>query len=163
MADSVNADQIRNLFDVSSSDGALIRRQRHGRFAAGARAGTAHVHGYIQISINGRFYLAHRLVWLHVHGKWPLGELDHINGNKSDNRIENLRDVSRATNMENVRRPRTNNSSGYLGVSLDRAGFWAAKINVSRKTIYLGRYASPERAHQAYVEAKRKLHAGCTL
>lgn len=160
---AVTADEVRKLFDYRAEDGALIRRIRRGCQHAGTIAGTPHSRGYIQISISGCFYLAHRLVWLHVHGEWPKEDIDHINGIKTDNRVENLRDVSPGTNTENMRRPRADNTSGYLGVSKDNTGYWAAKINVSRKTIYIGRYATPELAYQAYVHTKRKLHKGCTL
>lgn len=160
---AVTADEVRHLFIYRSEDGALIRRVKRGKHQPGTVAGTPHCGGYIQIHIQGRLYLAHRLVWLHVHGEWPINQIDHINGNKTDNRIENLRDVAPGINTENMRRPRSDNTSGYLGVSKEKTGYWAAKINVSRKTLYIGRFTTPELAYEAYVQAKRKLHIGCTL
>ncbi len=83
-------------------------------------------------------------------------------GNRSNNRLSNLRDVSQAMNIQNERKPRSNNKSGFLGVKANR-GLWKAEISIDGKTKFLGRFKTPEEAHQVYVEAKRKLHPGCTL
>ena len=113
--------------------------------------------------IDEREYSAHRLAWLYVHGAWPTGQIDHINGDRGDNRISNLRDVTPALNTQNQRRAaRSNKSSGLLGVTANR-GRWLAQISIGGKSRNLGRYATPEEAHAVYVAAKRVLHAGCTL
>lgn len=130
----------------------------------GGVAGCLNAHGYVQIWVDGRNYYGHRLAWLFVHGEWPKCTVDHINGNRADNRIANLRDVSRGVNVENQRRAARNSTSGLLGVSFckerDR---WSAGIQVRRRRKHLGRFATAEEAHQAYVAAKRTMHAGCTI
>ncbi len=70
---------------------------------------------YRRIKINGKMYLAHRLAWFFVYGDWPKNEIDHINGTRDDNRIENLRDVSHSLNQRNAKR-RKDNTSGMVGI-----------------------------------------------
>lgn len=120
-------------------------------------AGTNNAHGYRIISFNGKAHKAHRLAWLVCFGSWPTGEIDHINGLKGDNRICNLRDVTKSVNTRNVRKPRSNNKTGFLGVSKARNGYQAS-ITINNKTMHVGRFDSAEAAHFAYVEAKRKFH-----
>lgn len=110
--------------------------------------------------------MAHRLAWVHVHGSWPAGDIDHINGDKLDNRIANLRDVTRSVNKENMRSARGDNKVGLLGVHVRRQNTtrpYVASIRVSGKLIHLGAHNTPEAAHAAYLEAKRRLHSGCTI
>lgn len=124
--------------------------------------GTINTVGYLQIYIDGKIYLGHRVAWLYVYGEWPIGCVDHINGNRSDNRIKNLRVGSKAQNLQNQRRPRAGNP--YLGVSLHKhAQKWHARIVVDGNRISLGYYDTPEAARDAYVAAKREKHAFCTL
>lgn len=139
--------------------------KRRGGANAGQVAGTVTVDGYVQIHVCGKLHKAHRLAWLFTHGVWPTYHIDHIDGNPGNNAIRNLRDVSAAINQQNQRRAhRSNQSSGLLGVSFDaRTGRWLSKISVNNKTKNLGRYATPEKAHAAYVSAKKTLHQGSTL
>lgn len=107
---------------------------------------------------------AHRLAWLYVYGKWPTGDIDHINGERSDNRIENLRDVTRAINIQNRRKASAGSKSGLLGVvARTRGKPWGASIRVDGKNKYLGTWDTKEQAHEAYLIAKRKYHPGCTI
>jgi len=118
--------------------------------------------GYRRITIDNQRHLAHRLAWLYVYGSWPVASIDHINGNRSDNRIENLRDVAQSINLENMRRPRSGNPSGLLGVS-EHQGRWRSRITVGGETHYLGMFATAEEAYETYLNVKRKLHKGCTI
>ena len=118
--------------------------------------------GYITIGITKRIYKAHRLAWLYVHGEWPRGLIDHINGNKADNRIANLRDVFADGNSQNVRKPNRRNKSGFMGV-IWYQNKWRASMSVNGKSKWLGDYSTPEEAHQVYLAAKRKYHAACTI
>lgn len=96
--------------------------------------------GARQGRINGESLYAHRVAWALHHGEWPSGEIDHINGNRSDNRISNLRDVDHQTNMQNKAVYRTN-SSGCHGVSRKRStGRWQAAVTVDGKRIHLGSF-----------------------
>lgn len=108
------------------------------RKLAGKEAFTANLNGYRQGEIFGRHSKAHRVLWLLYTGKWPSADIDHINGIRSDNRIENLRVVSRAENLKN-QRLRTNNTSGVTGVSWDkRSGKWHAHIQVNVRRKHIG-------------------------
>lgn len=117
---------------------------------------------YIRISIDRKRYQAHRLAWLYVYGKFPEQHIDHINGVKTDNRIENLRDVDILTNNQNMREASKSSTLGILGVS-PRNGRFRARIGVNGKIINLGTYDTVEEAYQAYLEGKRTHHMGSTL
>lgn len=124
---------------------------------SGKIAGRTSCYGYIQIGLNKRIYFAHRLVWLWHYGVWPNGPLDHINRNRRDNRIENLRQASDSSNQANVGL-RSNNTSGYRGVSRARCRSklkWRANICVRGIRADLGTFQTPEEASIAYEEAHR--------
>lgn len=125
------------------------------RVRAGQKAGTLSL-GYIRIYVASGRHLAHRLAWLYMLGEWPPDQIDHINGNRSDNRWRNLRPASNSQNNVNRRKPSIIPSSGYRGVAYDkRRGHWYAQIKVNRKHIYLGRFEDPKKASLAYQEAAR--------
>lgn len=129
---------------------------------AGKLAGSIGKSGYARIRYGSRQYLSHRLAILALTGSWPDGEVDHINGDKSDNRACNLRVVTREQNQQNLRAARRDNQCGHLGVS--RSGRrWQARIDVSGVQKYLGTFSTPEEAHGAYVAAKRLLHSTCSI
>lgn len=122
-------------------------------------AGSKHHSGYVYIKLSGKPYAAHRLAWLLSYGHWPTGEIDHINRDRSDNRIKNLRAVNRQQNQQN-RVENKNNTSGRSGVSFDKTkGRWKAYIILHRKYCHLGYYDSYERAVTAR-EAAEKKHFG---
>lgn len=134
------------------------------RIRIGALAGNLRSDGYLEIQANGVRVRAHRLAWFIYYGEWPEHDIDHINGRRADNRIINLRDVPRQVNIQNQSRARRDSSSGLLGAHWnDHDKVWHAKITVDARSVYLGTYKTPEDAHAAYVEAKRTMHAGCTL
>lgn len=104
-------------------------------------------HNYIRIRINGRKYFAHRLAWLYVYGVWPKNQIDHINGIKDDNRIENLRDV---TNKENQQNQKIHRGGKIPNIQyIKRLNKWAAYIQISRKKYYLGLYLSSLEAQES--------------
>lgn len=165
------AERVRELFDYNPDTGAFIRRVTifNGK-KAGTRADvmrqTGRLAGYTRICIDHGRYLAHRIAWLYVTGSWPNHHVDHINGDPSDNRFCNLRDVPSLLNQQNQRKPRPDNASGFLGVSrvVGKRGIkFHASIGAAGRTFFLGSFDSPEDAHNAYVAAKRTLHRGCTL
>lgn len=119
--------------------------------------------GYIVIRVDGTLYQASGLAWLYVTGNFPQLQIDHKNTVKHENWFGNLRDVTGAINRQNRRTPQKNNRLGVLGVSPDNRRGFKAEITVYGKCKYLGSYATAERAYVAYVEAKRRLHSGCTL
>jgi hypothetical protein len=163
MAAGVTAAQVRALLDYDPATGVLRWRVRRNHVApAGAVAGSRCRAGYRRLTIYGRRYAAHRVAWLYVTGAWPRGELDHIDGDPSNNALTNLREATRALNMQNMRRARCTNVLGLLGVrALGRR--FNARIYAQGLPRYLGCFDTPELAHAAYVAAKRTLHPGCTL
>jgi hypothetical protein len=130
-------------------------------------AGSASSHGYVQITVDGKNHRGHRLAWFYMMGEWPKDQLDHKNGNRSDNKWANLREASNKFNMENLHKANRNNGCGLLGVhyltSGKRSRRWMAEIMVSGKHKFLGYHETAEKAHEAYLSAKRELHAGCTI
>ena len=130
---------------------------RRGKSLAGCIAGSLHSTGYVHISLCGRLYKAHRLAWLFVYGTWPTCHIDHINGDKQDNRIANLREATRSENRQNLRLPYKNNKSGLMGVSAEKSR-WRAVIHKDGRQNRLGSFATPQEAHAAYLEAKSVLH-----
>ena len=133
--------------------GAFTWRVHAGNRLSNSVAGSIGKRGYSDISVDGKNYRAHRLAWLYMHGNFPIGVIDHINGIKSDNRLINLRDVTNAKNLLSWRKVSSNNTSGFLGVSKNHDG-WRAEINVNVQKINLGTYATKEEASIAYVAAK---------
>jgi hypothetical protein len=118
---------------------------------------------YLQIGFGGYRERAHRLAWMYVYGYIPT-EIDHINGDGLDNRICNLREVTHQQNIHNHRKPPSHNTTGLMGVSYYKAGNkFAAHINLNGKKKHLGYFHKPDDAHQAYLQAKRKLHSTCTI
>lgn len=149
------------LYDPRSGE-FFYRVRTTNSVCVGDIAGTIHRTGYRMICIDRRKYLAHRLVWLYVNGEWPRHQVDHIDGDKLNNRITNLRDVSVTVNQQNQRKAGRRNKTGFLGVTLN-GGRFKATIVIDGKQKYLGSYAKPEIAHAAYLDAKRMHHAGNTL
>ena len=147
------------LYDPSSGD--FTRLTTQGRWLAGTIAGCLKPDGYLCIYINKRLYLAHRLAWFYVHGSWPIGDLDHINGNRMDNRLCNLREASRTGNNRNAKNKGAR--SGFKGVQRNRFATikpsWVACITVDYKAIHLGCFPTPEAAYEAYTAAAR-MHFG---
>ena len=126
----------------------------------GQKAGNLHHKGYINLEINGKHYAAHRLVWYYVTGNPPVGQIDHINRNRADNRFENLRE---ATSSQNRANSKHTNKHGVKGVRRlpwmkDGDRCWQAMITHNKKPIYLGCFHTMEEAHFAYCEAARRIH-----
>lgn len=155
----LTASRLNELIDYEPTSGRLVWKRRHASAVnADLSAGYVNDKGYISVMVDGRNYPAHRLAWFAVHGRFPGGHIDHINGDRSDNRIANLRDVSPAENQKNTKLDRRN-ASGVSGVRFraDR-GLWEASIRVGRKLIHLGRYRLLDAAIAARKDAER-LHA----
>jgi len=116
-------------------------------------AGNLDKSGYIRIHVVGRKVAAHRLAWFFSHGEWPQQEVDHINGDKSDNRINNLRLVTRSQNQMN-----SDKSKGFGVDFYKKYGLWRARITKDSVVKHLGYFETKEKAKCAYLEAKQKLH-----
>lgn len=161
----MNLAQLNEMFEYV--DGELIRRKTISYNAkAGQVAGTEDKStGYLKVNFDGKVRLVHRLIWAIVHGEEPKGMIDHIDGDRTNNRLENLRCCDNRTNMQNLKGARKDSKTGVLGVSLCNAtGKYVGRIRApSGKYLSVGRFATPEQASDAYLAAKRQIHAGCTM
>lgn len=148
--------QIHALFEYK--DGALYWRKAHGKCAAGAKAGYVNTNGYVQICVQGKRHYAHRLIFKLFNNRLPKF-LDHMDGNRANNRYDNLRPATANQNMHNRKRS-GNNTSGVKGVSwAAHAKRWYAYCWVNNKQYNLGYYAAlPDAA--AAVQAFRETHHG---
>lgn len=133
----------------------------------GDKAGCSRSDGRIVVRAGGKLHMRYRLAWLLMTGAWPSGEIDHINGDSSDDRFSNLRDVGRVKNQQNIRAALGGKkSSKFLGVYKNKPGHskpWRAAIRANGRQVYLGAFMTEQEAADAYVRAKRVLHAGCTI
>lgn len=120
-------------------------------------AGSVSNFGYVRITIDGRPMVAHRIAIFYVTGRWPKADTDHIDGDRSNNRFTNLRQVTRSENNENVIAPRKDNLNQLRGVS-NIGNCFFARITVNKVNHYLGSFSAAEAAHAAYVKAKTEMH-----
>lgn len=138
-------------------DGNLFRKKqpRNGTCITNP-AGSKTKNGYISISIKNKTYLAHRLIFMLHNGYLP-SIIDHKNGNKADNRIENLRQATSSQNACNQKMS-PHNTGGLKGISPYGRGRWMAIISLNRERFFLGTFDTREEAHYAYCKASKKLH-----
>lgn len=153
----VTADRVTKLIAYDPDSGALTRIFRTSNSVKiGDKAGAISNHGYVRVSLDNKFYLAHRLAWLIMTGEWPDDQIDHINGIRHDNRWANLR---QATNQENGKNQalRSTNKSGVTGVDWHSiTGKWRAQITVNGKAVYLGVFTDIRDAEEARKTAEIK-------
>lgn len=143
-------DDVKALLDYDPLTGDFRWKVRRGQASVGKIAGTPHNQGYIQIKAGEKIVLAHRLAWFVTYGKFPSCDIDHINGDKRDNRIANLRLATRSENMANTTLPRSN-TSGFKGVwYFKRTGRWMAGFRKDGKSIHLGYFDTAEEAAEAH-------------
>ena len=156
----LTADLVRELYCYDPVTGKVTRKIKRGtRWPAGEEVGTVGENGYRYFNIGSRLYLAHRIIWLYVYGYLPDSDIDHINRNRDDNQLVNLREATRGQNNINSRLQK-NNTSGFKGAYYDnRRDCWYAEIWVNNKKQFLGRFDSAEAAGAAY-SAAAILHFG---
>ena len=158
----ITAEVLRELLDYNSSTGVFTwRKDRNWRVKSGDVAGTVGAKGYRYINIAGMPTLAHRLAWMHVHGCWPVDQIDHINGVRDDNRLSNLRECDGRENQQNMA-ARNRKTGKLIGTSWHKAAKkWSAQIGADGCTQYLGLFDTEEEAHEEYLKAKVRLHEFC--
>lgn len=150
--------RLKELFAYDPDTGALTNRVwRNGLSRTCKKAGTLGlIRGqyYLQVSVDGRQHPGHRLIWLYMTGNWPAGyDIDHANGDGSDNRWANLRLATPSQNGANSKISK-NNKSGFKGVVYEASRRkWRAEIRHNGKLKNLGRYATAAEAHGAYIAA----------
>ena len=158
-------DRLLELLHYDSESGIFTRRiTTSSRSIAGQMAGSIKKDGRIRITLDSTEYLANRLAWFYVYGVWPSNYIDHEDGNPSNNRLDNLRDVSPAGNSQNKRKATASNKSGFLGVETEaKRNAFRAVITVNGKKKFIGRFKTPELAHAAYLDYKREFHPTCSI
>jgi hypothetical protein len=148
------------LYDGSTGD--FTWRVRRGKAHVGSQAGSLTRNGcggtYRHIKVDGRLYKSHRLAWLYVYGRWPEADIDHIDGDGTNNRIANLREATRSQNCRNKSK-QSNNKSGFKGVHwCANERKWRALIYVGGQKKSLGMFKTAEAAHEAYAAAAQQYH-----
>lgn len=159
MKRDITPEVIRQLFTYNPTNGSLCWRDRavdcfatpraystwNKRFA-NKEAGGLSGFGYLYVTIYGHLMLKHRVVWAYVYGEWPENQIDHINGNRLDNSISNLRHVTHAENGRNAKKP-SNNTSGTAGVSFHfKSQKWRSYIKSNQKVVHLGLFENKDDA-----------------
>lgn len=164
MKPALTAERLREVLHYDPETGVFTRLESKAWNASGSGE-VQPCRGYIHLYVDGKRYPAHRLAWLYVYGCWPRDLIDHRNGDRSDNRICNLREADHKLNRENQHCARSDNlSSGVIGVHWSAYHKkWKAHIRVDGRLQHLKYCSSVEEASSVYLAAKRKLHEGCTI
>lgn len=153
----ITQQELKEVLSYNPLDGIFTWKKSFHKSRIGTIAGYINKRGYIAIRVNKKTYYAHRLAWLYTHGELPKKQIDHINGDTSDNRLSNLRDVSTADNGRN-RRVGLNNTSGIMGVVWHKnKNKWIVNIKVDMKRHYLGYYSNIFDAACVRISAQNKL------
>ena len=159
----ITKDFLHEILDYDQETGVFRWKKRTSMsIKVGDIAGRAYKVGYRVIKIKRVLYLAHRLAWLYMKGEWPNEVIDHINGVRDDNRLSNLRSVSRSVNAQNQKKATASNKAGLLGVS-KKDGRYRAQITLNKKSTHIGCYDNPIDAYEACLSKKREIHEGCTI
>lgn len=151
----LTAEQVGELLAYDPETGSFTWRVGRKGTKAGAVAGViSNCLGYRLIGVLCQRHYAHRLAWLLTHGEWPQHQIDHINGDRADNRIINLRCATHLENQQNRHAPKAN-KHGHAGVFFHPpTGKYVAKIKVMRKRHHLGSFDTPAEAGAAYQAAR---------
>ena len=158
---TLTKERLKEVVTFDDTTGIFVRKLKAKRAVVGRTLGYKKSNGYIALSIDGQKYFAHRLAWLYVYGEFPKNDIDHIDGNRTNNKIKNLRDVSRTENLQNIKIAKSHNkSTGILGAYLHMSGKFMSRIKVNKKDVYLGLFETAEQANQAYLKAKQQFHKG---
>lgn len=157
----IQRDELLRIFAYDPDTGELRYREKRGRMNRGDLAGSVDAEGYRKVTIKGKNYPAHRLIWCMMYGEWPR-MLDHANRERDDNRLVNLRLCTEIQNAANAKAP-TTNTSGYRGVYYEpERNKWRVRIryveNGQRKRLDLGRYDTAEEAAIHYNLHLKRMH-----
>lgn len=158
MRTDISQAELIEQLDYNPLTGAFAWKRHYLKSYIGKYTHETTIYGYHQIRFNGKRYFAHRLAWLFVHGRFPAHHIDHINGDRCDNRIANLRECTDGENSQN-RKMQRNNASGYIGVGWHKLRKkWRASITVDTQHIHIGLFETKELAYEAYKRAKELYH-----
>jgi hypothetical protein len=152
----LTVETVREIFYYNPLTGDLIWTIRPRKnIPIGSKAGRVHKFGYVIVRFQGQDYKAHRLIWLYMTGEWPNDEIDHEDRNRANNIWTNLREATRLQNRYNS--VHKNTTTGFKGVTRNGNNKWQARIKNAGKYFCLGTYDTPEKAHQAYIEAANRI------
>ena len=144
----ITQEYLKSILQYNENTGEFVWLMALKRMKIGNIAGSI-TNGYIYVSLNKKKYLAHRLAWFYIYGKWPLNCIDHINGIRDDNRINNLRDVTPRENSQNRKEHRL----GHLpGTTFNKQkNKWHSRYKLNNKSIHLGSFNTELEAHNTYI------------
>jgi len=146
---TITQERLNKLYEYNPDTGLLMSR------AYNRPIGYDH-NGYLVVELEKKHIRIHRIIWMMVHGRWPNPMIDHINGNRRDNRLCNLREVTAKQNAENS----LGKGAAIKGVVRTANGKrWKAQITHNKRTIYLGTFDSPEVAKNVYCKASKVFHS----
>lgn len=161
MTDKEIYDRMHEVLAYDPSSGTFRWKLNGGSRRIGKVAGYVSPDGRVWLKVDYVRRPAHRVAWLMTYGQMPTHVIDHIDGNPTNNAIANLRDVPQQLNQHNQRRPSKRNTTGFLGVHVNKkTGRYMAAITVNKRAICLGTYGTAEEAHARYLAAKQVMHAG---
>jgi len=152
-------EQLKEILDYNENTGIFIWKNPNPRshYKSGTKAGGIKPDGYMHVTINKQSYIGHHLAWFYVYGEWP-SKIDHIDGNRSNNAISNLRLTTAYQNSWNMKITKRN-TSGIKGISWYKATKkWSVEIMAQGKKIFLGRFEDLEFAELIVNEARAKYH-----
>lgn len=150
--------RLKSLVEYSPETGLFVRKITKGPAKSGRVCGNINGLGYVQFMIDGKLYLAHRLAWLYVYGVFPEGPIDHINRNKQDNRLNNLRACTNSENEYN-KSLRKVNTSGVTGVTwVAKRNKWQVQIRCNKEQVFIGRFNNFEDAVKARKNGEKLYH-----
>lgn len=152
---AITFDRAHSIICYDPETGVFTWRVKQGTMAPKGGVIGSIQHGYRKCTVDREQIKLHRLAWFMTHGVWPSGQIDHIDGDKLNNRIANLRDVSMSVNMQNRYSVKRKDNDMPYGVTLNPKGRFVANIRV-------GVFDTAKEAEEAYMTAKRLIHVGCT-
>lgn len=153
-------EQLKLFVSYDEETGLFTRKSYCGKYKKyeGNKVTTLDSSGYVALSISGKHYRAHRLVWLYIYGEFPEYDIDHINGCRSDNRLLNLREATRQQNIFNSQKHK-DSISGIKGVSrVSGSNTWRARAEIGGKVFHLGSFKTKEEAGIAYQNCVKEKH-----
>jgi hypothetical protein len=164
-ASAITVERVRALLEYNPETGEFKHRVARGNRHPGQPAGAINGEGRRTVVIDRVIYGGSRLAWFYMTGAWPQHQVDHIDTDRSNDRWVNLRDVPASLNAQNVRKPQNRKQkSKLLGARwCNSRKKWKAAIRINRKEKWLGYFETDQEASEAFIAAKRKYHAGCTL
>jgi len=153
----ITQQELHELLFYKEENGDFTWKKKRRGVRTGLILGTCNGFGYLRITVLGRSYYAHRLAWFYVNGEWPI-TIDHIDGNRGNNSIENLRSCTQIDNNQNTHGPSSRSKTQILGVSWHKkAKKWQAHICIYKERKYLGLFDNVFEAQKAYLIEKEKV------